>query len=148
ERLVLSSPKAKLDQEKKNTVNLVSKLNQAYQVKLLDLNYQTNLYRQRLISPKDKIERLNERLVDLRYKLNQNYHNKLTLSTYQFNTLREALKSINPLSVMERGFALTMKDDKVLTSIKDVKENDLITVELKDGKLKTKVIEKEVKSHE
>ncbi|MBN3490208.1 exodeoxyribonuclease VII large subunit [Acholeplasma equirhinis] len=148
ERLVLSSPKAKLDQEKKNTVNLVSKLNQVYQVKLLDLNYQTNLYRQRLISPKDKIERLNERLVDLRYKLNQNYQNKLTLSTYQFNTLREALKSINPLSVMERGFALTMKDDKVLTSIKDVKENDLITVELKDGKLKTKVIEKEVKSHE
>src|SRR5690606_14046027 len=148
ERLIVSSPKAKLNQEIKNTKTLVSKLNQTYQVKMLDLKYQTSLLSQRLISPKDKIDRLNERLKDLNYKLGQNYKAILTDKMYEFNRLRENLKNINPLSVMERGFALTMKDDQVLTSIADVKVNDLITVELKDGKLKTQVMEKEVKKHE
>src|SRR5690606_15090682 len=96
--------KAKLDQEIKNTKTLVSKLNQTYQVKMLDLKYQTSLLSQRLISPKDKIDRLNERLKDLNYKLGQNYKNILIDKMYDFNRLRENLKNINPLSVMERGF--------------------------------------------
>src|SRR5690606_4313658 len=49
ERLSVSSPKAKLEQEKKNVVHLNEKLNKHFISYLTDLNYKSNLLKQRLV---------------------------------------------------------------------------------------------------
>ncbi len=148
ERLSVSSPKSKLEQEKKNVINLSEKLHQHFASYLTDLSYQSNLLKQRLVSPKDKVERIKERLSDLSYTLRHHYENQLIHKSYKLSHLTETLKSINPLSVMDRGFALTSKNGKVLTSVDEVSINDFLDIELKDGKVKTKVISKEEKKNE
>lgn len=50
------------------------------------------------------------------------------------------LEVLNPLNTLNRGYAIVKKDDKVLSSIKNIKENDEITVILKDGNISSKII--------
>ena len=57
------------------------------------------------------------------------------------NHLIEKLELLNPLNALKRGYSITKKDNKCITSIKDVKENDDISVMIKDGEIKAKVME-------
>ena len=50
------------------------------------------------------------------------------------------LEVLNPLNTLNRGYAIIKKDDKVLSSIKNIKEEDIITITLKDGDVSSKII--------
>lgn len=50
------------------------------------------------------------------------------------------LEVLNPLNTLNRGYAIIKKDDKVLSSTKKVKENDVVTITLKDGSISSKII--------
>ena len=50
------------------------------------------------------------------------------------------LETLSPLKTIERGYSITRINDKVITSIKNIKKDDTIEIELKDGKINTKVI--------
>ena len=52
----------------------------------------------------------------------------------------EKLEILNPLLTLKRGYAIVKKDSKVVTSIKDLKENDKVELELKDGAVRAQVI--------
>ncbi len=45
------------------------------------------------------------------------------------------LEILNPLLTIKRGYTITRKNEKVITSIKNLKKEDQITVELTDGKI-------------
>ena len=51
------------------------------------------------------------------------------------------LDSLSPLKIMSRGYSLVTKDSKVIKEIKDVKINDNVNIELKDGHINAKIIE-------
>ena len=55
----------------------------------------------------------------------------------------EKLELINPLKVLQRGYAVTYKEDKIINSIKDVNKDDELRIKLSDGIINTKVIGKE-----
>ena len=57
------------------------------------------------------------------------------------NHLIEKLEILNPLNALKRGYAVTKKDDKCISSIKDVKINDNINIMIKDGNINAKVME-------
>ena len=57
------------------------------------------------------------------------------------DNLIEKLELINPLGVLKRGYSLTYIDNKVLKNIKDVKNNDKLTIKLHDGEINTTVID-------
>lgn len=59
----------------------------------------------------------------------------------KINHLIEKLEILNPLNALKRGYSISKKDYKCLTSVKDVKENDNINILLKDGKIKARVVE-------
>lgn len=65
------------------------------------------------------------------------YENKLKKT----NHLIEKLEILNPLNALKRGYSITKKDDKCITSIKNIKTNDEIDVTLKDGNIKAKILE-------
>ncbi|HIU39776.1 MAG TPA: exodeoxyribonuclease VII large subunit [Candidatus Aphodocola excrementigallinarum] len=57
------------------------------------------------------------------------------------NHLIEKLELLNPLNAIKRGYSITKKDNKCITSIKDIKKDDNINVMIKDGEIKAKVME-------
>ena len=57
------------------------------------------------------------------------------------------LSNLNPYSVLDRGYALLLDQDKnPISLIKDVKTGDHIRSFLKDGELKMEVLEKNVRN--
>lgn len=76
------------------------------------------------------------RLVDIRFK------QILVNKEHQYQVLKQKLMILNPLAIMDKGYSVLMKDDKIIKSIDDVKENDTVLGRLKDGMLKLEVKEK------
>ena len=50
------------------------------------------------------------------------------------------LETLSPLKTLQRGYSITKKDNKVITSIKNVKKGDNIKIEFNDGDIDAKVI--------
>ena len=50
------------------------------------------------------------------------------------------LEVLNPLNTLNRGYAIIKREDKVLSSIKNINKDDIIKISLKDGELSSKVI--------
>jgi exodeoxyribonuclease VII large subunit len=61
---------------------------------------------------------------------------------YQFETQMQKLDGLSPLKVMDKGYGLLEKDQKIITSIHDVNIYDSIKVTLKDGILQTQIKDK------
>ncbi len=49
------------------------------------------------------------------------------------------LETLSPLLTIKRGYSITRCGDKVVKSVRDVKRDDLLEIELSDGNIKTKV---------
>lgn len=69
---------------------------------------------------------LNEKLVNLTSSLIEANRSKV-------NALGGKLDALSPLGVIARGYSVTKNKDKIIKSIKDVKIDDEITVNLSDG---------------
>ena len=50
------------------------------------------------------------------------------------------LETLSPLKTLKRGYTITKKDDKVITSIKNIKKGDNINIEFNDGNIAAKVV--------
>lgn len=73
-------------------------------------------------------------------RLHINMTNLLTNNTNKYLLLVNKLETLNPLSTIKRGYSITRKGNKVITKVKDVKKDDLLEIELSDGKINSKVI--------
>ena len=51
----------------------------------------------------------------------------------KYTLLLSKLDALSPLKTLERGYGIIKLDEKAVTSIKDLKKDDLINIELKDG---------------
>ncbi len=50
------------------------------------------------------------------------------------------LEVLNPLNTLKRGYSITKQNNKVVSSIKDINKEDLLSIKLKDGIIDTKVM--------
>ena len=73
-------------------------------------------------------------------KLNVNIKANLNNSTNKYLLLINKLETLNPLSTIKRGYSIVRKDNKVISSVKNIKKDDLLELEVIDGTIKTKVI--------
>ena len=67
------------------------------------------------------------------YKLLDKKSNKLL-------NIISKLEPLSPLKTIERGFSIVKKDNKVITSVKDLKKKDNLELELKDGSINVEVL--------
>ncbi len=58
----------------------------------------------------------------------------------KYSRLLEKLELLNPLLTIKRGYAVIKKEDKVITSIKQVKKKEVVKFELQDGVLDAQII--------
>jgi exodeoxyribonuclease VII large subunit len=64
---------------------------------------------------------------------------KVELEKERLNASMKHIESLSPLKVLERGFAVVLKDGKVIKSVKNVKSKDILKVIMKDGEIKVVV---------
>ncbi len=68
----------------------------------------------------------------------------LSSNKHMFSELSAKLEALSPLGILSRGYSVASnKDGRVLSSINDVDECELITVRVKDGNIYTRVEGKE-----
>src|SRR5699024_1598022 len=83
-------------------------------------------------------------------RLTENNKNNIerifTFHTNKFTSALDKLILLNPLATMSRGFSLAYRttDDTVIKSVKDVKIEDEIEVQVNDGRLSCEVIDKKL----
>ena len=58
----------------------------------------------------------------------------------EYLQLISKLETLSPLLTIKRGYAITKKNGKVITSTKDVKKDDKIEIEVTDGQIKAQVL--------
>ncbi len=51
----------------------------------------------------------------------------------ELNKLISKLEVLNPLNTLKRGYSITKKDNEIIGTIKNIKLNDKVTINLKDG---------------
>ena len=51
------------------------------------------------------------------------------------------LEVLNPINTIKRGYAIVKKEDKVISSVKKIKKDDIINIEVKEGNINAKVVE-------
>ena len=61
-------------------------------------------------------------------------------SSQKLENIISKLEVLNPLNTLNRGYAIIKKDNKVLSSIKNINNDDIIKISLKDGEVSSKVI--------
>lgn len=67
----------------------------------------------------------------------------MTSSRTQFASLIQLLDAYSPLHILQRGYSIAYRDDKVIDSISQVEIEDTMRVQVSDGLIVTKVIGKE-----
>ena len=65
---------------------------------------------------------------------------QLDIKKNKYLQIISKLDALSPLSTIKRGYSIIKKDDKVITSIKNIKTNDKISLELSDGTVNAEVI--------
>jgi exodeoxyribonuclease VII large subunit len=63
-------------------------------------------------------------------------------NTQQLTSAMRTLDALSPLKIMDRGYSITYKDDKVIKSVEQVEAGDRLSISMKDGVLKTTVSER------
>ncbi len=91
-------------------------------------------------SPTYQIRQKRQFLMDAEQKLQQRMNQRLREKRHQMELYIARLEGLSPLSKLSKGYALIVgEDNKPLQSIEKVAKNEVLTVSLLDGDIKTKV---------
>jgi len=107
-----------IDSKQESLDTKISKLNLTIEQQLKDVKYKYNQKILTFYNLKDKLFVKNENNLEI-------YKNKLAL--------------LNPKDVLNRGWVRLSKNNKLITSIKNIKEKDSVLIELKDGAINATV---------
>ena len=130
-----------LDQINANRQYLNSLINRRidnYTKKLLQINASKGL-----INPLDKYLGLIKDVDKYQLRLKTAMNNNLIKLVNKIDIYFNKLNALNPYLILNKGYSLVYKEDEIVSSIYQIKRNDILTIHLKDGMIETEV--KEIK---
>ena len=107
---------------------------------------QAQIHRLEQLSPNVKIQRYQDRLLQLEKLLRSQMAVVYDAKVAEVKRLSEALLMLDTSRIVARGFAIVKKEDTVVSSVKDLKENDQVSLLMRDGQVELEV--KDVKTKE
>ncbi|MGM7688844.1 exodeoxyribonuclease VII large subunit [Staphylococcus felis] len=118
-------------------------LHQTMSRKLELYNQQLTSIKQRLRYKnfKNTIQREQMTVKQLQHSLNHSISNRLKQKRQSFIHHLTLLNNLSPTNTMLRGYSIVHQNNEVVTSVKNLKTNDLIEVTMKDGSIDA-IIEK------
>lgn len=108
-------------------------------IKTAQLRLENQQRRMSASSPKLKAEQLEKQLSAKSEKLTRFMNVYISNKENKLIAAKSKLDGLNPLNVLNRGYAIAEKDEKIITSSKQLKNGDDFTVILSDGKINAKV---------
>lgn len=108
-------------------------------IKTAQLRLENQQRRMSASSPKLKAEQLEKQLSAKSEKLARFMNIYISDKENKLIAAKGKLDGLNPLNVLNRGYAIAEKDEKIITSSKQLKNGDDFTVILSDGKINAKV---------
>ncbi len=108
-------------------------------IKTAQLRLENQQRRMSASSPKLKAEQLEKQLSAKSEKLTRLMNAYISDKENKLIAAKGKLDGLNPLNVLNRGYAIAEKDEKIITSSKQLKDGDDFTVILSDGKINAKV---------
>ena len=144
-RIENASPIRALKNKKEMFDKLNSDLSRNFMTLLEQKQSLVEINKSKLKSPIDLINQIKTKFELLRNKLETLTRQQIDNKNYRFSLLNTKLQSINPLSLMDKGYAVVKKNKNVIKGINDIDINDILDIEVKDGIIQTKVTNKEVK---
>lgn len=108
-------------------------------IKTAQLRLENQQKRMSASSPKLKAEQLEKQLSAKSEKLTRFMNIYISDKENKLIVAKGKLDGLNPLNVLNRGYAIAEKDEKIITSSKQLKDGDDFTVILSDGKINAKV---------
>lgn len=108
-------------------------------IKTAQLRLENQQRRMSASSPKLKAEQLEKQLSAKSEKLTRFMNIHISNKENKLIAAKGKLDGLNPLNVLNRGYAIAEKDEKIITSSKQLKDGDDFTVILSDGKINAKV---------
>lgn len=108
-------------------------------IKTVQLRLENQQRRMSASSPKLKAEQLEKQLSAKSEKLTRFMNIYISDKENKLIAAKGKLDGLNPLNVLNRGYAIAEKDEKIITSSKQLKDGDDFTVILSDGKINAKV---------
>ena len=102
---------------------------------------QSYIFKNPKVLYQEKEKQVMERAKQLQSTFKEYINERQHMLSLDINTL----KLVNPLNILEKGYSLVMKDDKIMKSYKQLQVNDEISIRLKEGSIKASV--KEVKKN-
>lgn len=139
ERLERLSPSHKLEQLHERLNQVKEQFIKNYQYYLEVKHYRIDKLTDMMKSPKDRLDAYHKTNEHLSFRLNQSMMHLMMEKKMAFDISRKTLQSLNPLTVMDRGFALVTKDKHVMTSVKNLQVNEDIELRFKDGHAKATI---------
>ena len=89
---------------------------------------------------KEKLEDAQDELASLSEEMKLAIDNKVEQTATEIKNYKNRLEALNPKQVLKRGYSISMtKDGKVVTSVKDIKQDEEIQTSLSDGTIYSKV---------
>lgn len=108
-------------------------------IKTAQLRLENQQRRMSASSPKLKAEQLEKQLSAKSEKLTRFMNIYISDKENKLIAAKGKLDGLNPLNVLNRGYAIAEKYEKIITSSKQLKNGDDFTVILSDGKINAKV---------
>lgn len=132
-----------------NTIDLINYIKQLEirsnksVLNLLDINKNkiTSLLNSYVLkNPRNMYEVKAQKLDNLVDKLNLLIKRNLNDNNNKFINILNKLDALNPINTIKRGYSITKIDDIVITSVSDITNDAVITTDLADGKIISKVM--------
>jgi exodeoxyribonuclease VII large subunit len=102
----------------------------------------------RLVSPMQKIGHQRAMLAELGLRFQTRMQHQLNLKKQQVGSLQQNLLHLNPLAVLNRGYALVENvQGEIVKSIQQVTANDALNIQLSDGVISSNVQKVLTKPH-
>lgn len=91
------------------------------------------------------LEKAKNQIKELICASERRFTDKISSEEQRLKTSVAKINSLNPLNVLQRGYAYVSKDDVAIKSVDDVNVNDQISLATYDGKIVAQVLSKEKK---
>lgn len=121
---------------------MIKKLNDAFAsfVNERELLVQSALQKIKLHSPEKRVENDLNILLRTREKLDMLANRKISQGENKLDKYYAQLSALSPLNVLDRGYTITTKNEKVVYSGEELDKNDLVEIRFKDIVRNAKII--------
>ncbi|GAB5380799.1 MAG: exodeoxyribonuclease VII large subunit [Aliiglaciecola sp.] len=140
-KLAQTHPEIKIKQQLQIIDGLRLYISASFERKLAAYQKRFDNLQRRLVqkNPEQLIQRQQQQQQNLSAQLGKNLQNLLQKKQYQLAKASELLETVSPLSTLARGYSVTYKDKTIVKSIEDLQDGDVITTQLHDGQVNSKV---------